>query len=48
MREFRVWIGQRYVGTIRADTYEQAVERARVKWGLGVFVRVRVSNIYHL
>jgi hypothetical protein len=45
MHEFRVWIGQRYVGTVRADSYEQAVDRARVQFRFGPHARVRVSKI---
>ncbi|QPB08671.1 hypothetical protein KB681_gp41 [Burkholderia phage Mica] len=45
MHEFRVWIGQRYVGTVRADNYEQAVDRARVKYRMGPYARVRVSRV---
>ena len=44
MHEFRVYIGNRYVGTVRADDYTQAVDRARVQWRVGVNARVRVSR----
>lgn len=44
MREFMVWVGARYIGVVRADSYEQAVDRARVKFHFGPYARVRVSR----
>lgn len=44
MYEFRVFIGARYVGTVRADNYVQAVDRARVQYRFGPNARVRVSR----
>lgn len=44
MYEFRVWIGSRLVGTVRADDYTQAVGRARVKYRFGPYARVRVNR----
>jgi hypothetical protein len=43
MNEYRVFIGARYVGTVRADSCIQAVERARVKYRPGEHARVRVT-----
>ena len=45
MHEFRVYIGSKYVGTVNADNYTQAVDRARVKFRVGVNARVRVSRM---
>lgn len=45
MHEFRVYIGSRYAGTVRADDYTQAVDRARVQWRTGPHARVRVSRV---
>ena len=45
MHEFRVYVGQKYIGVVRADCYEQAVDRARVKYHFGPNARVRVSRI---
>lgn len=45
MHEFRVWIGSKYVGTVHADDYTQAVDRARVKFRFGPYARVRVSRV---
>lgn len=45
MFEFRVYIGSRYVGTVHADNFTQAVDRARVQFRFGPCARVRVSKI---
>jgi hypothetical protein len=45
MHEFRVFVGSLYVGVVRADCYEQAVDRARVKFHFGPCARVRVSRV---
>jgi hypothetical protein len=45
MHEYRVYVGQRYIGTVRADGYEQAVDRARVQFHFGPHAMVRVSRV---
>jgi hypothetical protein len=45
MHEFRVYIGCKYLGTVRADNFTQAVDRARVKYRCGAYARVRVSRV---
>lgn len=45
MHAFRVYVGPRYVGMVQADDYQQAVDRARVKFRFGPHARVRVSKI---
>lgn len=45
MYEFRVWIGARYAGIVRADSYGDAVHRSRVIFKLGPYARVRVSRV---
>lgn len=45
MHAFRVYVGPRYVGMVQADSYQQAVDRARIKYKFGPNARVRVSRV---
>lgn len=45
MHEFRIWIGSKYIGMVRADNYTQAVDRARVQYRFGAYARVQASRV---